>query len=121
MRNGIKRAVLAVVLAAFVEILARKPSAQEADFWTQWMNETKENSDELRRILMSRPEFVDLHGFHAPRDLQDFRLELWLGLIESAFIIELDDGLKFPNVKTLYEKAKVSMLDENSRRAIFPQ
>jgi hypothetical protein len=111
--------VQAVVLAAFNEMLARVPTESEAIFWAQWMSETKETSDFLRSALMSTPDFVDLHGFYAQRDLQEFRLELWLGLIERAYSDCLVEGAKIPDMKELYKVAKRHLLSEGIRRSNF--
>lgn len=102
-----------VVLAAFVEMLARKPTAEETQYWTNYLGATKDTADNLRRTLMASPEFNVLHGFINPNKLHTFRNELWFQALSHVLA---GRNLQELSSKMLYTQTKAALLKPNKRK-----
>jgi hypothetical protein len=94
--------IRAVVNAAYLEMLSREPSPKEMQDHIAWMQESKANSDTLRRKLMALDEFRQQFGKVAPDDLHPYRLTLWLGLFSGIQKEYLKENGKMPDAKTMY-------------------
>lgn len=100
-----KHEVAAVVTTAFEEMLGRSPSQTELAHYSEWLQTSKSNADQLRIVLLGQPEFVERHGHHNPDTLQLFREDLWLSALSESFA-ELSGDLKnWPSAHDLYRNA----------------
>ena len=97
--------VVAVVDTAFEEMLGRLPDAAQRTHYTSWLQATKSNADQLRHLLMAKPEFIERHGYHNPDGLQLFREKLWLEAISSSFQGLTDNIQHWPAAAELYKGA----------------
>ena len=97
--------VIAVVTTAFEEMLGRPPSKAELAHYAEWLQGAQSNADQLRRVIMAHPEFVQRHGFHNPDRLQLFREKHWLSAISESFAMLTDDLANWPSASELYQNA----------------
>ncbi len=95
----------AVVQAAYLEMLGRKPSGRETAYALRWLNEAKAGADELRRSLMASKEFTSRFGFVPPEELHPYRLKLWLGTLDQVRRDYAAKHGEFPGAKELYAQA----------------
>lgn len=107
--------IRAVVNAAYLEMLNREPSQKEMEDHIGWMQESKANSDILRRKLMALNEFRQKFGKVAPDDLHPYRLTLWLGMLSGIQKEYLKENGKMPDAKTMY-LAALSRLNKSEIR-----
>ena len=75
---------MAVVEAAYLEMLGRLPSELEQENGSAWLHATRANADALRVQLMSAPDFTNRFGYVHPQDLNEWRGRRWLQLIRST-------------------------------------
>jgi hypothetical protein len=104
--------VRAVIKAAYLEMLGREPSQKEMEDTIAWLQESKANSDTLRRKLMASAEFTDKFGHVAPDDLHPYRIKLWMEMLDSIQKGYVKENGKMPDAKTLYRTA-LSRLDRS--------
>ena len=75
----------AIISIAFMEMLDRFPSAEEAIYWKNWMQETRSNADALRSSLMVSPEFANRNQAWRKSQLQECRVQLFMEELYRAF------------------------------------
>ncbi len=93
---------VAIVRAAFMEMLERVPDETESARWTKWLNTTKANTDQLRSILMTTDEFLKNNAALGLYQLQECRVHLFNQQLVEAF-----DALKdstWPSAHELHKK-----------------
>lgn len=91
----------AVVDAAYVEMLGRKPTKAEFESEFKWLNSDKYAADDLRRKLMNTDEFAEKNP-GASKDLHEFRLNKWRDCIDKIQRRYLLDKRRLPTAKELY-------------------
>lgn len=95
----------AVVRAAYLEMLGRKPTKTELAYGLKWLNEARANGDELRQNLMATREFTSRFGFIPPEELHPYRIKLWFENLDKIRRKHFEKNSSFPSAKDLYEKA----------------
>lgn len=95
----------AVVRAAYVEMLGRKPTPKELAYSVKWLNEAKTNADELRRNLMASKEFTSRFGFVPSEELHPYRVKLWFENLDKVRRKHFEKTGAFPTAKELYGQA----------------
>ena len=105
-----------VVLAAFVEMLARTPTEEESHYWVNYLGATKDTADNLRRTLMTTQEFQALHGYINPNKLHTFRNELWFQTLSQVLG---GRSLNQMSSKELYMQAKAALQTPDNRKNLI--
>ncbi len=80
-----EREIVAIVSTAFMEMLGRFPSADEADYWGNWLGETRSNADAIRTALMTSAEFASQNQAWRTSQLQACRVQLFMQVLYQAF------------------------------------
>ncbi len=104
--------VKAVVNAAYLEMLGRKPTRKEMQSQINWLQETQSTADQLRRNLMESKEFKKRFGKVASEDLHIYRIELWFNILDAINQEYKKKRGVAPDAKTLYLGA-LSSLERN--------
>lgn len=98
-----KHEVRAVINAAYLEMLGRKPSQKEIQQTTAWLQQTPQSTaDQLRRNLMKTKEFTKKFGEIDPDDLHPYRISLWMNTLDKVQRDHMKNYKKLPNAKELY-------------------
>ncbi|WP_168433008.1 right-handed parallel beta-helix repeat-containing protein [Pontiella sulfatireligans] len=92
---------IAVVKAAYLEMLGRAPNRQEVAEGIKLLASRKLNADGLRRQLMTGVEFKKYFGEVEPEELHPFRVKLWFDICDK--LIRKNGGM--PSAVTLYKEA----------------
>ena len=91
----------AIVTAAFVELLQRKPGRRELDHWANWLTDKKAIGDDLRESLARKEEFKKLHGAVNPENIRTFRIKQWQKKITHAVASATRKKIGWPDAKKL--------------------
>lgn len=97
-----KHEVRAVINAAYLEMLGRKPSQKEMQETVAWLQQTQSTADQLRRNLIKTEEFTKKFGKIAPDDLHPYRISLWMNTLDKIQRDHLKKHKKLPDAKELY-------------------
>jgi hypothetical protein len=103
----------AVIRMAFIEMLGREPQKQEWTYWKNRLQQTRSNSDAIRRNLMTTPEFVGRHGTVHPQELHPWRNERWLEMILKTCSESQEKGAGWPNAREWNEELLGELWNEN--------
>lgn len=74
----------AVAEFAFIEMLGRKPTAKELDFYARLLNEHSMPADQMRWELLKTEEFKAKNGNVARNKMHDFRTKKWMAAFDKA-------------------------------------
>jgi hypothetical protein len=97
-----KHEVRAVINAAYLEMLGRKPSQKEMEETIAWLQQTQSTADQLRRNLMKTNEFTERFGNIDPDDLHPYRISLWMNTLDKIQRDHMKKCKKMPDAKELY-------------------
>ncbi|GEM_PF-496014 len=97
--------VRAVVRAAYLEMLGRRPSQKEMEDTIDWLQESQEKADTLRRKLMASDEFKENFGEVDPADLHFYRIDLWMDILDNVQRDYYSEDGQMPDAKALYMEA----------------
>jgi hypothetical protein len=95
----------AVVETAYLEMLGRTPGPQELARKVAWLQATKGTADQIRRELLTTPEFTARHGAVAAEDLHLYRLRMWMGILDQVQRDLLKQNGVLPSARQLYAEA----------------
>lgn len=96
---------VAVIQAAYLEMLGRVPSPQEIIDGIEQLTSRKLNADGLRRAIMKGSEFKKKFGKIPPEELHPFRVKRWLDTLDQ--LIRKNGGM--PSARDLYADALESL------------
>ena len=97
-------------MAAYEEMLGRKPTLVELTRYVNTLQKTLNNSDWMRRDLMNSKEFKAAFAGVKETRLQNFRWGLWLSLINYEQVKSgEEDAMK------LYQKLRENILNQELR------
>jgi len=93
--------VRAIINAAYIEMLNRIPNEKEVEKWTESLNISKNNADEIRSNLMLTEEFIKKNKEVLTNQLQECRTQLF-----NQKLLEVFDSLKSPTWPSSHELHK---------------
>ncbi len=94
--------VKAVVNAAYLEMLGRKPKWKERKAEIAWLQDEMRTADELRRKLLETKEFKSKFGVVASENLHPYRVEMWMKILDGIRREHLERKGRLPNAKEMY-------------------
>jgi len=97
--------VKAVIDAAYLEMLGRKPKRKDLKAEITWLQESMRTADELRRKLLETQEFKRKFGLVASKDLHPYRIRMWLDILDEVRKEHLKREGRMPTAKEMYSQA----------------
>ena len=101
--------VHAVINAAYLEMLGRKPKQKELDAEINWLQETMSTSDQLRRKLLETKEFKSSFGYVDSENLHPYRISMWMEILDNIRREHLKRNGKIPTAKEMYKQALLKL------------
>ena len=101
--------VHAVINAAYLEMLGRKPKQKELDAEINWLQETMSTSDQLRRKLLETKEFKSSFGYVDSENLHPYRIGMWMEILDNIRREHLKRNGKIPTAKEMYKQALLKL------------
>ncbi|MCD6288533.1 MAG: right-handed parallel beta-helix repeat-containing protein [Candidatus Hydrogenedentes bacterium] len=100
-----KYEVKAVITAAYLEMLGRRPRRDELEAETTWLQENTRTADELRRKLLKTEEFKSKFGTVMPEDLHPYRIKMWMNMLDEIRRNYFESNGQMPCAKEMYLRA----------------
>ncbi|MBF0196649.1 MAG: hypothetical protein HQL32_03020 [Planctomycetes bacterium] len=105
--------VVAVVEAAYNEILGVTPNKYQLTEMVRWLEKEKVNADSVRQKLLASESFRNRVGNIPSEDMHRYRTSLWLSLFDHVISTNIT---KF-SAKEAYHGAKESLINPTIRNA----